>query len=320
LIVPGEEYRDTERGHINLLGVREVIEPVSTGGIGFPKVLENSPPLHDVLNRARSLDALVGVAHAGIFGRHATAVADVVLGAVDFWELSNGFIYSTETWYRLMNCGYFIPPAAGTDLPILPYRDKWQPMLGAVLNYVNTGGKTDFSSFKEAMAKGEGFITGGPIIGIEVDDRTAGETVKVPPSGGFITVRGHLFSPRVPGGLALIRDGVEVPVPIRKTVNNSVYEWRFEAQVHFERSGWLAVQGRGSPIMAQGIQAMAHTGAVQIIVGDRPVRSAPDRDQLVRELRMKRNHYAAHGIYRTEAERDHALDLLDRAIEVLVRR
>jgi len=124
----------------------------------------------------------------------------------------------------------------------------------------------------------------------------------------------------MPSDLTLIRDGVEVPVTIRKTVNDSVYEWRFETQVHFERSGWLAVQGRGPPIVAQGIDAMAHTGAVQIIVGDRPVRSAPDRDQLVRELRMKRNHYAAHGIYRTQAEREHALDLLDRAIDVLVRR
>ncbi len=320
LIIPGEEYRDAEQGHINLLGVSKVIEPVSTGGIGVPKVLENYPPFHDVLNRARSFDALVGVAHGGIFGRHATAVADVVLGAVDFWELSNGFVYSVETWYRLMNCGYFIPPAAGTDLPILPYRDEWQPMLGAVRTYVNTGGKTDFSSFKEAMTRGEIFVTGGPIIGIEVNEKVAGETVTLPSDGGFVTIRGHLFSPRMPNELVLIRDGIEVPVPVRKTVNGSVYEWRFEAQVYFERSGWLAVQGRGAPIVAQGIHAMAHTNAVKIIVDDRPIRSAPDRIHLVRELRMKRDHFAAHGVYRTDAERQHALDVLDRAISLLERR
>ena len=75
--------------------------------------------------RAKVLDGLTGVAHGGMLSRKPTALADAVLGAVDFWEISNGFNYSTEGWYRLMNCGIFLAPGAGTDLPNQPFRDPW---------------------------------------------------------------------------------------------------------------------------------------------------------------------------------------------------
>ena len=47
LIRSGEEYRDASQGHINLLGINKVIEPISTGGLGTPKVSETYPPFRD---------------------------------------------------------------------------------------------------------------------------------------------------------------------------------------------------------------------------------------------------------------------------------
>jgi hypothetical protein len=88
-LVPGQEYRDTAQGHINFLGIDQVIEPYSTGGTGSPPVKENYPPLHDLLLQARQHHAMAGVAHGGILGKQSTSLADAVLGAVDFWEISN---------------------------------------------------------------------------------------------------------------------------------------------------------------------------------------------------------------------------------------
>jgi hypothetical protein len=318
LIVPGQEYRDSEQGHINLLGLDEVIEPMSTGGMGMPRVMENFPVFHDVLARARAGDGLVGVAHGGIFGRHATAVADAVLGALDFWELSNGFVYSTDTWYRLMNCGIFITPAAGTDLPNLPFREPWQPMFGAVRTYVHTDGRTDFAAFKQGMANGRVFITGGPLVDIEVEGTKAGGTVTLPAGGGFVTVRGQLHSPQLPRELTLVHNGRDEAVALRRNVSEAVYRWSFESRIHVERSGWFAVEGKGPVVPVQGIDAMAHTGAVRVIVGGLPVRSAPDREHLSRELEANREHYRRHGVYRQEADRQRAVSLFDEAIENLL--
>ncbi len=112
-LISGEEYRDSAMGHINLLGLSKVIQPISTGGLGQPKVHVNWPPLLDVLNRSREVGGLGGVAHGGSLGRHPTATADAVLDGVDFFEIGNAHLYAIELWYRLMNCGYNLPPAAG---------------------------------------------------------------------------------------------------------------------------------------------------------------------------------------------------------------
>jgi hypothetical protein len=57
-----------------------------------------------------------------------------------------------------MNCGIFLPMAAGTDLPNWPFRERWQPLLGSIRMYANTGGKHDFESFCSAVLAGKIFI------------------------------------------------------------------------------------------------------------------------------------------------------------------
>jgi len=320
LLVPGQEYRDTEQGHVILLGGDRVIEPMSTGGMGYPPVPEHFPPLHDVLGLARSQGALVGAAHAGVFGRHATAMADAILGALDFWELSNGFVYSTATWYRLMNCGIFLPPAAGTDLPILPFRDDWQPMLGAVRTYVNTGGRSDFASFKSGLARGEVFITGDALVEFKVSGQPAGGVVRLPAGGGFVTVSAELSSPRIPREFTLVRDGKKESIAVRKTVEEGIFQWRFDARIHFARSGWLAVEARGATSVAQGTESMTHTNAVQVLVGDEPVWFPEDAIHLRREVEDIREFYAEAGVYAHPGDRAQVLDLFDRALAKLTSR
>jgi hypothetical protein len=317
LIVPGQEYRDSAQGHINLLGVSEVIEPISTGGMGTPAVAENFPPLHDVLIKARGLDGFVGVAHAGTSGRSSTAVADAVLGAVDFWELSNGFIYRTDAWSRLMNCGIFLPPAAGTDLPNSPFRDDWQPMLGSVRTYVLTGGRNDFPTFKEAMARGRVFISAGPIIQLSVDGKGPGETIHLPAGGGTVVIRAELRSPVPLQSLHLIHNGRKVDATVRQSTERGVHLWFIEHRLVFSGSGWVAASGTGSPIKSLGVDAMAHTGAVRVNVGNRPFHSRDDIAHFLAALTAQRDFYRKEGRYRNETERLHAVGLFDRAIDRL---
>ncbi len=118
-----EEYRDTAQGHFNLLGIDEVVEPIATGGKGTHGVEFNYPPMQDVFRWTHELGAIGGPAHGAALARSSTAVLDTVLGSVDFFKIANTHLYKTDVWYQLLNCGYIVPPMAGTDLPNFRFRD-----------------------------------------------------------------------------------------------------------------------------------------------------------------------------------------------------
>jgi hypothetical protein len=99
LIVPGEEFRGRRQGHINLLGLGAVIQPISIGGLGQPPHPFNSPTLHDVFLEARRSGGIGGPAHGGTLARNSTAVVDTVLGAAEFFEIANTHLYETDMWY-----------------------------------------------------------------------------------------------------------------------------------------------------------------------------------------------------------------------------
>lgn len=313
-LTPGQEYRDNAQGHINLLGIGKVIEPYSTGGMGWPAVVENYPPLHDVLAKARSQGALVGAAHGGTLGSQSTALADAVLGQMDFLEISNGFIYRVENWYRLMNCGIFLPPVAGTDLPNSPLRDPWQPMLGSIRTYVHTDGKHDFESFKAAITRGRVFISGGPIITLSVNNEPIGGTVELEKSG-TVTIRAELSSPRALREFKLVHNGTELESSIHKTKHDGIHRWSIERAIQFDTSGWVAAWGRGAAIEAQGFDAMAHTNATRVIVAQQPIRSEPDQTFILDQLQTRREYYQTKGAYKSDAQRQRAIELFDQAIE-----
>jgi hypothetical protein len=318
-LVPGQEYRDSAQGHINLLGTSKVIEPYSTGGMGWPKVVENFPPLHDVLEKAQDQGGYAGVAHGGSLGKEPTAIADAVLGRVDFWEISNGFIYELDTWYQLMNCGYFLPPMAGTDLPNWPYRDPWQPFLGSVRTYVHTGGATDFDNFKHAMKRGRVFTSGGPIIDLEANGQPIGGTVHLN-KPDKVRFKGSLRSPRDLRELKLIKNGRVIDIPISKSLEDGIHSWTIESEILIDKSSWFALSGLGSRIEAQDIDETAHANAIRIIVNDKPIRSPETAQKFIETLRERKTFYREKGAYKTEQQRQQALEVFDRAILELERR
>ncbi len=315
-------------GHINLLGLSEVIQPISTGGLGQPKVHGNWPPLLDVLNRSRELGGLGGVAHGGSLGHHPTATADTVLDGVDFFEIGNAHLYATELWYRLMNCGYNLPPAAGTDLPNYPFRDGWQPFLGSMRMYVKTGGRRDFDSWKKAVNRGAVFVTSGPLLEFTVNGVEAGGVVKLPAAGGEVVLDATLRSPLPLRDFEAVQSGEILDTKVSKSRHGAVHKLRIRQQIKINRSCWLSVRGRGVPIesLKNSIQgdapwietdAVAHSGIIRIIVDNQPIRSAPDATALTQLLRTQQEYYRTKGRYTEAGNRLKMLELFERAIEEL---
>lgn len=317
ILIPGQEYRDTQQGHINLLGLDEVILPYSTGGMGTPAVVENYPPLSEVLKLTQVRNGLAGVAHGGTLGQYSTSLADAVLGAVNFWEVSNGFIYNTENWYRLMNCGIFLPIVAGTDLPNSPFRDSWQPMFGAVRTYVNSGGEISFESFRTSLKAGRSFISGGPLIDFKINEVTMGETLRLPHGGGVVRVRATLQSPLPLRDLVVVQGGKDLDLEISKRTIDGIYRWSIESDLNITQSSWVSVWGKGTRIEAQNIDAMAHAGVIKVIVGDEPIESSADAEALIKSFKERKAWYQENGKYETDIQRRNALSGWDKAISKL---
>jgi hypothetical protein len=315
-IVPGEEYRDSLQGHINLLGMRNVILPIMSGTRDHRW---NYPPLHDVLLEARAQGAVTGPAHGATLGRSTTGAVDAVLGAIDFFELANTHLYEPDLWYRLLNCGYVFPPAAGTDLPNFPFRDAWQPFLGETRMYVQMGECRDFAAWKTALRQGKTFITSGPMIRLTVDGAGPGSIVRLAPAGGAVEIEAELASPRPLDSFTLLHTGAPVPGSVTKSQNNGIHRWTIRKRLKVECSGWLAATGHGvskdALREATNIEqrTMAHTAAIQVLVGDSPIRSRHDAAWLLEHIKHQVEVYRRQGRFETDTDREHLLELFGRA-------
>ncbi|MDP6557800.1 MAG: CehA/McbA family metallohydrolase [Pirellulaceae bacterium] len=322
-IRPGEEYRDSSQGHINLLGVEKVISPISTGGIGEPRVPFNYPPLLDVFRRTHELGGIGGPAHGASLARSSTAALDTVLGQVDFFEIANTHLYKTDAWYQLLNCGFIVPPVAGTDLPNFGFRDPWQPLLGEVRTYVRSGARSGFDAWKQAVRRGEVFVTSGPVIHVDVDGAGPGGVVRLPPQGGDLTITAELASPRPLKTLEVVSMGQPISVEVKRTHTGGVHRLHVKQQMAITKSCWLAVRGTGGPKTAVehglGIQqdVMAHTGVVQVLVGNQPIRSEVEVERLRKQLALQQEHYRTQANYEELEHRLRFVDLFEQAIKRL---
>lgn len=314
-LVPGMEFRDRLQGHILLFGAGEVIEPIMAG---TPEAPHNWPRFVDVLDRARRGDALVGPAHGGTLSRSPTAIADALLGRVDFWEIGNAHLWAIEDWYRLMNVGLILPPVAGTDLPNNPDRESWQPFLGSMRMYAKTGGDTGSEAWNRAVRRGEVFCTSGPTIRISVNGEGPGGVVRLPEGGGELAVEALLTSPRAGlQALEIVLNGKVVELGSETLSDGPVESIVLKRKIRVDQGSWIAARGTGPMIDAIGQSEVAHTAAVKILVGDQFAVSDDGVRLLLDRLRKQRDFYTQEGSYPNEAARRQMLEVFDDASERL---
>ena len=314
-IVAGQEYRDRLQGHILLFGVGEVIPPIMAGVADAP---HNFPLFLDVLNRARISGALAGVAHGGTLSQSPTVLADTILGAVDFMEIANFGFWPLENWYRLMNCGYDLPPTAGTDLPNNPHREPWQPLLGGMRMYAQTSGVPGSEAWNRAVRSGRTLVTSGPIIELDANSSGPGETLCVAEEGDrMVPVKLRMRSPRKLDKLELLLNGEVVASSSESRFNGSIHEIAVDSMVRFAESAWIAGRGRGAPSSLPGGSSVAHTAAIRVLVGGAPIWSDQDATTMITQLRGQRAFYERNGSYSKAADRESMLAVLDRAISEL---
>ncbi len=187
LLLHGQEFHTSYWGHLGLLNMTHNL--ILPGYVGYPNTAAASlfPANADVADIAHAQGALVGYVHPlesvpdpAKDPLTYELPADVALGKVDYIEVV-GFAdhkSTAEVWYKLLNCGFRLPTAAGTD-----FMGNYASLRGpAGLNRVYAevpAGPLKIEAWLAAIKAGKTFATNGPLLRFELDGKTAGGEVRL---------------------------------------------------------------------------------------------------------------------------------------------
>lgn len=172
-IRPGHESRSEFYGHVNLLGGREMIRPLSVGTM-YANSADTSTYPAVLFARGRQLGATVGYAHFNGSQPHSTLLMDLANGAIDFVEVFQFGVLKTAEWYELLNAGLRVTGIAGSDFPVPLNRTKewprWIPLLGPERTLVKTRPTPNpYTAWADGVRAGNAIVTNGPLVEITAD-------------------------------------------------------------------------------------------------------------------------------------------------------
>jgi TolB protein len=188
LLLMGQEFHTSYWGHLGLLNLtRNLLIPDYAG---YPGTAAASlfPSNANVADMAHAQHALVGYAHPFETvpdpSRDSSLTdelpVDVALGKVDYIEVV-GFSdhkSTAEVWYRLLNLGFHLPAAAGTDA-MANYASLRGPV-GLNRTYAKVPqGRLDIQAWLSSLKQGHTFATNGPLLGLVLGGKEVGEELQL---------------------------------------------------------------------------------------------------------------------------------------------
>lgn len=195
LIYYNEEYRNHPLGHVGLLNLKSLIEPVSTGSLAirrpqfhryafyspgagptFPRRGNADSPdyplLIEVMREAQRQGALVNWAH--LRPHQWEFPIDAALGGIDTVDIltHTRFPDALDLWYDLLNCGLRLPATAGTD------RIGPEEPVGHQRVYVRVASPFTYQRWIDGLKKGASFVSNGPMVFLTVGGHEPGTDLK----------------------------------------------------------------------------------------------------------------------------------------------
>lgn len=129
-------------------------------------------------------------------------------------------LYTQELYYRILNCGFRIPPSAGSASGVLPNPVGYNRV------YVYCGDSFTWDSWWNGFQSGKAFVTNGPLLKLSADSRLPGHEFRFsgnrffPPS---IIIEGTIDSMDAIDRVELVYNGkispVELPLNFRPEVS-----------------------------------------------------------------------------------------------------
>jgi hypothetical protein len=276
----GHESRSEFYGHVNLLGGREMIRPLSVGSM-YANSQEIWPYPSVLFKRGREVGATVGFAHFDGSMPHSTLLMDLALKRLDFVEVFQFGVLKTEAWYELLNAGLRVTGIAGSDFPGPLNRQRpwprWIPLLGPERTLVKARAKgSPYEAWAEGVRKGNVVVSNGPLVEISLDE-----------GGSIARASASFFRPLEK--LEIVQNG---RVAAAVAGDGKLTALSLTLPVEKNESSWLAARvvakrGEGEP------EIQAHTNPVYSIVDGKPVFVRAAREALRDRWRAEIEWYKA---------------------------
>jgi TolB protein len=237
-----------------------------------------------------------------------TFPVDVALGKADYFEVV-GFADHRATaavWYRLLNLGYRLPAAAGTDA-MTNYASLRGPV-GLNRVYLATRERSA-ESLRKALREGRGFATNAPLLGLKVEGRSPGDRVKLKAGQRRVRVEAAVRSIVPLTDIELVFNGRVVE---RLTADREGRIADFAGSVAVPGSGWLLLRASNSipQTLVQDLYPYGTTNPVWIDSGAPPPAAKEDALYFVRWIDRVIETARARTDYNTERERNEVRDYL----------
>lgn len=274
-----QEFRSTLWGHMTLVNLKQVVEPVFTG---FQETTNpwDIPTNADIADRTHWQKGHVNYTHpvqnaAKPLETPYSAKGlpiDVALGKIDSLDLNNSYTATVPVWYRLLNCGFRLPPSAGTDCFL---NRIFSQLPGGDRVYVQVKGGLSYAGWIDGLRRGRSFVTNGPMLELAVDGQGPGDVIRLPaPRKVRVVARGRSYFPLAKVEL-IVNGQVAVTIPLAKDDRSA----SLESEIDVPGSGWLALRasGPGHPDSPQPA-LFAHSAPIYFEVAGMPARSRADAE------------------------------------------
>ena len=277
-----EAWGPTGYGHVMLLNIRNVVDPVSRGLL-VDSFDPDYPPLSYACDDAHRQGGIVIWCHNGQ-GMEAPVAA--ALGKLDAFNLFDPHWMDVEydIYYQMLNAGIRLPASTGSDWFIC----------SANRVYAYTGTEFEYPSWLEALKNGHTFITNGPALSLEVDGYGPGAEVSAAP-GKSLSVLATWKSHRPIAQAELVFNG---RVVAGETYPDGSRDGRLEIDLPASSDGWIAARLSGAHRDSFHQPVFAHTSPIYVRTGvPSPERAAAARlfsdgiDRDLDRIRLKGRFY-----------------------------
>jgi TolB protein len=322
LLLHGQEFHTSYWGHLGLLNLtRNFILP---GYAAYPNTAAASlyPANANVADMAHEQGALVGYVHPfDSFPDPAKDAAltselpvDVALGKVDYIEVM-GFSdhkSTAEVWYKLLNCGFRLPAAAGTD-----FMGNYASLRGPVgLNRVYANlpvGPLKIERWLGEVKAGRTFATNGPLLDFWMGEQPIGGEVRLEKkkTARFSV---EMFSMVPVDHLQIVCNG---KVAEELALNSDRRGAHVDGSIPLDTSGWCVLRAFSDkaeyPIL--DLYPYATTSPIYVNVAGTEVRNPEDASYFVVWMDRLISGAQSNTSWNTEDEKQSVLSMLQEARE-----
>jgi hypothetical protein len=312
LVYVNQEYREDQLGHLILLNLKKLVEPVK-------QMRPYQYPLNmKACDETHAQGGHVSWAHFAAWPGLEGPLA-IVMKKVDAIELlstidpfCNPIFVSNvvpdlrmnsglRLWYRLLNCGIKIPATAGTD------KMTNRVTVGANRVYALVQGNFNYQTWIDALNRGSSFVTNSPFLICRTNNKNPGEEITIA-QNKTIKIVAEMWSQLPVDRLEIVANG---EVIAEKIISEDQHHAKLEIEYKPGKSVWIAARvhkfneedsrngvsftqrrdfGGGTTLLnnyygtMRPETAFAHTNPSYVIVDNKPIRSKEDAEYFIKYL------------------------------------